>query len=130
MATEIFAQRPDCRAVCTCLGRTIHRLGTAPKYIVCDRESIFDCDAFRRWAQRKDIQPPRDGAVGQHRSIAVAERFLLTPKQLIGQLLFLPCLTLARTIDTVAGTGQRADGGDSGPGNRSRVDRDDLMGAG
>ena len=90
VATSIFAKRPDCRGVCACLGRTIHRLGTAPNYIVCDRESIFDCDAFRRWTQRKGIHPPRYGAVGQHGSIAVVERFILTLKQLIGQLYFVP----------------------------------------
>ena len=90
VATGIFAKRPDCRAVCVCLGGTIDRLETAPKYIICDRESIFDCDAFRRWTQRKGIQPPRYGAVGQHGSIAVVERFILTVKQLIGQLHFVP----------------------------------------
>ena len=55
MGVGIFAKRPDCRAVCTHLGQTLHRLGTAPKYIVCDRDSVFDCDAFRRWAKRKGI---------------------------------------------------------------------------
>jgi len=34
---------------------------------------------------------------------------------------FFPCLMLAATIDTVAGTGQRPDGGDSGPALKSNV---------
>ena len=43
MAAGVFATRPDCHAMCACLGRTAGRLGTTPKYIVCDRDSIFDC---------------------------------------------------------------------------------------
>jgi hypothetical protein len=62
------------------LGWTVRQAGGPPKYIVCDRDSIFDCDAFRRWVKRKVIQPPRYGAVGQHGSIAVAERLILTIK--------------------------------------------------
>jgi len=86
----VFAKRPDCRAVCVCLGQSVRRLGAAPKYIICDRESIFDCATFRQWAKRKGIQPPRYGAVGQHGSIAVVERFILTLKQLFGQLQLVP----------------------------------------
>ena len=76
----VFAKRPDCRAVCTFLGRVIGQAGVKPKYIICDRDSIFDCDAFRRWVKRKGIRPPRYGAVGKHGSIAVVERLILTIK--------------------------------------------------
>jgi hypothetical protein len=31
-----------------------------------DRDGVFDCDAFRRWARRKGIRPPPYGAVGGH----------------------------------------------------------------
>jgi hypothetical protein len=79
MNVGVFRNRPDCRAVCAFLGRTIHK-GAAPKYIICDRDSIFDCQAFRRWVKRKGIQPPRYGAIGKHGSIAVVERFILTMK--------------------------------------------------
>ena len=61
------------------LGRTIARTAK-PKYIVCDRDSIFDCRAFRSWVKRKGIKPPRYGAVGKKGSIAVVERFILTMK--------------------------------------------------
>jgi transposase InsO family protein len=90
MGVGVFAKRPDCRAVCTNLGQLLHRLGKTPKYVVCDRDSVFDCDAFRRWAKRKGIQPPRYGAVGKHGSIAVVERFILTCKQILGQVLVIP----------------------------------------
>ena len=62
------------------LGWTVRQTGGAPKYIVCDKESIFDCDAFRSWVKRQGIKPPRYGAVGKHGSIAVVERLILTIK--------------------------------------------------
>jgi transposase InsO family protein len=76
----VFANRPNCRDVCTFLGSVIRRVGAAPKYIVCDRDRIFDCDAFRRWVKRKGTEPPRYGAVGKHGSVAVVERLILTLK--------------------------------------------------
>jgi hypothetical protein len=80
MGIGVFPGRPDCRSVCAFFGRSIRRVGTPPKYVVCDRDSIFDCEAFRRWIKRKGIKPPRYGAVGKHGSIAVVERFILTLK--------------------------------------------------
>ncbi len=76
----VFAKRPDCRGVCAFLGRVVRHGGTAPKYIICDRDSIFDCDAFRRWVKRKGMHPPRYGAVCQKGSIAIVERLILTIK--------------------------------------------------
>lgn len=59
-----------------------------PKYIVCARDSIFDCGAFRHWVKRRGIKPPRYGAVGQHGSIAVVERLILTVKtELVSQIM-------------------------------------------
>jgi transposase InsO family protein len=59
------------------------RCRAIPKYIVCDRGSQFDCDAFRKWCKRKGIKRPRYGAIGQHGSIAVVERLILTIKCLL-----------------------------------------------
>ena len=50
-----------------------------PKYLICDKDSIFWCEAFKRWCQLKGIRP-RYGAVGKHGSIAVVERFIRTMK--------------------------------------------------
>jgi putative transposase len=86
----VFARRPDCRAVCAFLGRAIRDAGAAPKYIICDRESIFDCDAFRSWVKRKGIQPPRYGAVGKKGSIAVVERCILTMKRECSRRILVP----------------------------------------
>ena len=71
------------------LARTIHQTGAAPKYLVCDKGSQFWCPGFKRWCQRRGIKP-RFGAVGQHRSIAVVERFILTLKTLCTRVLLLP----------------------------------------
>jgi len=76
----VFANHPDCRGVCAFMGQTIRRTNTAPRHIVCDRDSIFDCDAFRSWVKGKGIQPPRYGAVGEHGSIAVVERLIRSIK--------------------------------------------------
>jgi putative transposase len=80
MNVTVFTTRPHCHAICGFLGRTVARVGAAPKYIVCDRDSIFDCAAFRRWVKRKGINPPRYGAVGRRGSIAVVERIVKTLK--------------------------------------------------
>ena len=90
MGVGVFANRPSCRGVCTFLGRAAGRADAISKYIVCDRDSIFDCDAFRRWVKRKGIKPPRYGAIGKHGSIAVVERLILTTKQLLRLLPLIP----------------------------------------
>jgi len=90
MGVGVFANRPDCRAVCTSMAQTVRRAVATPKYIVCDRDSVFDCDAFRRWVKRKGIRPPRYGAIGRHGSIAVVERFLLTLKEMLRLLPLIP----------------------------------------
>ena len=86
----VFKQQPTSSAVRAFLGRTIGRVGNAPRYIVCDRDSIFDCDAFRRWVKRKGIKPPRYGAVGKHGGIAVVERMIKTLKDECTQRMLVP----------------------------------------
>jgi len=66
--------------ICAFLGSAMSVANARPKYLVCDRDSIFDCPAFRRWVKRKEIKPPRYGAVGKHGSIAVVERLIGTLK--------------------------------------------------
>ena len=78
VAVGVFADKPNCNAICRFLGRSCRT--KKPKYIICDHDSIFDCSAFRRWVKRKGIKPPRYGAVGQHGSIAVVERCIRTIK--------------------------------------------------
>ena len=81
MSVGVFANKPNCRMICAFLGRAMRVANAKPKHLVCDRDSIFDCSAFRRWIRRKKIEPPRYGAVGKHGSIAVVERLIRTLKQ-------------------------------------------------
>ena len=75
----VFPKRPTSLAVRTFLGSMIARANATPKYMICDKDSIFWCGEFKRWCRRKRIRP-RYGAAGQHGSIAVIERFIRTMK--------------------------------------------------
>ncbi len=89
MGTAAFPGQPSSEAVRAFLGRAIRRAGAKPKYIVCDRGCQFDCAGFRAWCRRRNIRP-RFGAIGQHGSIAVVERFILTMKCLLSCLPLVP----------------------------------------
>jgi transposase InsO family protein len=90
MGVAAFKNQPTSEAVRGFLGRAVAKAKKPPKYIVCDRGKQFDSEGFRDWCRRKDIKPPRYGAIGQHGSIAVVERFILTMKTLLACLLLVP----------------------------------------
>ena len=71
------------------LGRTIHSAGRAPKYLICDKGPQFWCPGFKSWCKRRKIKP-RFGAIGQHGSIAVIERFILTMKMHCTRVILVP----------------------------------------
>ncbi len=77
MGFAVFPKRPTSQAVRTFLGKMIAR--NRPKYLICDKDSIFWCESFKHWCRRKKIRP-RYGAAGKHGSIAVVERFIRTMK--------------------------------------------------
>ncbi|UCC68497.1 MAG: transposase [Armatimonadota bacterium] len=52
----------------------------APRHLITDQEGVFISDVFRDLLIRWDLKQ-RFGAVGQHGSIAVTERAILTLKQ-------------------------------------------------
>ncbi len=79
MGIAVFSQQPTSRAVRAFVGRVIADANVTPKHLICDKGSIFWCEAFKRWCRRKTIRP-RYGAVGKHGSIAVIERFIRTLK--------------------------------------------------
>jgi transposase InsO family protein len=79
MGFSVFPKRPKSLAVRIILGRMIARANATPKYVICDKDSIFWCEDFTRWCRRKRIRP-RYGAVGQHGSIALIARFIRTMK--------------------------------------------------
>jgi hypothetical protein len=61
------------------LSRAIHRAGHPPKYIITDKGKQFWCGSFKRWCRRESILP-QFGAVGEHGSIAIVERFVRSMK--------------------------------------------------
>ncbi|MCH8880216.1 MAG: DDE-type integrase/transposase/recombinase [Planctomycetes bacterium] len=75
----VFPKRPSSLAVRTFVGKTAARIHATPKYLICDKDSIFWCMAFKGWCKRKAIRP-RYGAIGKHGSIAVVERLIRTIK--------------------------------------------------
>ena len=50
-----------------------------PKYLICDKGPQFWYGGFKAWCREQTIRP-RYGAIGQHGSLAVLERFVLTLK--------------------------------------------------
>ena len=85
----VFAQQPTSVQVRSLLGRTIRSAGRAPKYLICDKGRQFWCSAFKDWCRRRGIKT-RYGAIGQHGSIAVIERFILTMKTLCTRAILVP----------------------------------------
>ncbi len=79
MGFAVFSKRPNSLAVRAFIGKTAARIRATPKYLICDKDSIFWCTAFKRWCKRKAIRP-RYGAIGRHGSIAEAERLIRTIK--------------------------------------------------
>jgi transposase InsO family protein len=53
MGATAFKDQPNCREVCSFLGRTIAKAGKAPRHIICDRGKQFDCKAFRKWCKKR-----------------------------------------------------------------------------
>jgi transposase InsO family protein len=74
----VFRKEPTAAEVCSVLDRAIDQAGRAPKYIVTDRGSQFQGD-YRAWCARRGVKP-RFGAIGQHGSVAIIERFILSLK--------------------------------------------------
>ena len=75
----VFKKQPRSRDVRAFLGRTIVKVGSEPKYIVCDQGVQFTSSGFKTWCKRRNIGP-RFGAVHQYGSIAVIERFIKSLK--------------------------------------------------
>ncbi len=91
MGLAVFATRPDSLSARRFLGTAIDRAKATPKYLICDKDSIVWCEAFKRWCKRKAIRR-RFGAVGKHGSIAVVERFIKTMKDEATRRIVIPLL--------------------------------------
>jgi len=79
----VFQNRPTSAEVTAVLDRIISAEQKRPKHVIVDQGTEFKCEHFEHvWCQAQDILP-RFGAVGQHGSIAVVERFHRTLKELL-----------------------------------------------
>ena len=76
--SKAFRKCPGTTAVTDTLDLAIALCGKAPKYIVSDHGTQFR-DSYELWCDSHRIKP-RFGALGQHGSIAVIERFNRTLK--------------------------------------------------
>ena len=94
----LFTKQPTSASVRAFLGRTIHRIGACPKYIVCDKGVQFTSDGFKAWCKRNNIRP-RYGAVHRYGSIAVIERFIKSLKEEWLRRLIIPLRLDAMRID-------------------------------
>ena len=68
--------------------------GADPKYVFSDKGRQLWCDVFKDWCDHQGITP-RFGAVGQHGSIALIERFILTLKNESMRIILVPLRTTA-----------------------------------
>ena len=73
----VFKHRPNSAEVASFFGRAIEKVKAAPRAIITDQGVEFGW-AFRRWCDRRGRQ--RRGAVGEHGSIAIVERFIRSMK--------------------------------------------------
>ena len=89
MDIEIFRNNPTAVSVSRFLACAIHTANATPKYIICDKGKQFWCSVFKDWCDHHGITP-RFGAVGQHGSIALVERFILTLKNECTRILLVP----------------------------------------
>lgn len=92
MGITLFCRQPTSEAVRAFLGRIIHTAKAQPRHLVTDKGSQFWNKGFKAWCRHKGIKP-RFGALGQHGSIAVTERLILTLKQ---NLAWLPLIPIQR----------------------------------
>jgi putative transposase len=94
MSVTAFKHPPASRSVQYFLERAMDSTGAKPKYIISDKGQQFWCDLFKDWCDHHGITP-RFGAVGQHGSIALIERFILTLKNEGMRIILVPLRTNA-----------------------------------
>jgi transposase InsO family protein len=80
MGLTVFAKQPTGQAVCEFLSQSMRRCLAQPNHLISDKGRQFHCAGLKRWCRRREIRL-RFGAIGQHGSIAVVERFILTLKE-------------------------------------------------
>jgi hypothetical protein len=79
LAARSFKNTPSAADACSVLDGAISSAGTAPKYTVTDQGPQFQSE-YRKWCECHGVKA-RFGAVGEHGSIALVERFILSFKR-------------------------------------------------
>lgn len=79
LAFRLVRREPSASDVCAALDDAVLHAGTAPNHLISDQGPQFQSD-YRAWCKLHGAKP-RYGAVGQHGSIAIIERFILSLKQ-------------------------------------------------
>ena len=85
----MFERRPDSQSIISLLDRVIHQVRAKPKCLISDQEGPFSSDETDEWCRPRGITQ-RFGAIGEHGSIAVLERLILTMKVEYTQLILVP----------------------------------------
>ncbi len=78
VSVAVFRKEPSAEDVCALLDDAVERSGRAPRHIVSDQGCQFQSE-YRAWCKNNSVKP-RFGAIGQHGSIALIERFMRTMK--------------------------------------------------
>jgi transposase InsO family protein len=91
MMLKCFRGIPTAAQVTDTLDIAIAMVGCAPKHIISDHGAQFGTD-HRNWCELCRIKP-RFGAIGQHGSIAIVERFIRTIKQECVRRIVIPLAT-------------------------------------
>jgi len=93
---RVFWRQPTGAQLARVLDVAVGIAGTGPKHIVTDRGPQFMSTDFGQWCIRNKTRP-RHGAIGQHGSIAVVERFIRTLKREHLRRIFIPPTRIAIT---------------------------------
>ena len=92
MGVAAFKNSPTSRSIQHFLERAMDNAGADPKYIICDKGQQFWCGVFKEWCDHYGITP-RFGTVGQHGSIALIERLILSLKNECTRIILVPLRT-------------------------------------
>ena len=99
LAFRLVRREPSSSDVCAALDDAVLHAGTAPNHLISDQGSQFQSE-YRAWCKLHGAKP-RYGAVGQHGSIAIIERFILSLKQEFLRRIHVPS-TESRMLEAMA----------------------------
>jgi transposase InsO family protein len=97
IASAAFKNWPSSRDITDWLDVIFQSIGHKPKYIITDQGPQFG-EEYQDWCDARGITP-RFGAIGQHGSIAVVERFILSLKNECTRRIIVPLRLAAFQIE-------------------------------